>query len=286
MVVWVQSADVAGRIVDLSPDFPTALNTGVQQGITLTPYSGSNNLSSPGVVENFIVTTSLIVTSTNVTIRNCRITALTTDTVFVIDVRDGGGNCTIENCDVMGPGVAGPCSAVIIGDNSSNTDSGLIVRGCDVSGGEHGIVLGYGSAIVTGNYLHDPDIDPATVGFDKHVGGVSFKGGQDGVLVQGNRIICTSEGTSDIFIQAQFAAINNVTVNNNLCGTDPGFNLYVEDRFGFTTTNIAITNNVFYSGHFGVFSFNVTISPQPTVANNVFLPNHISDSMFGAGGNH
>lgn len=271
MVVWVQSVDAGGQFVDPYPNFPYSSNTGVQSGITLTPYGGSNNLSSPGIFENQLVNFSLIVTSTNVTIRNCRIVALTTDTFYVIDVRDGGGNCTVENCDVIGPGVYGPCSAVIIGDNSSNTNSGLTVRNCDISGGEHGIVLGYGSATLTGNYLHDPDIDPTVVGGDKHVGGISFKGGQDGVLCQNNRIICSSEGTSDIFIQAQFAAINNVTINSNLCGINPGFNLYCEDRFGFTTTNISIINNVFYTGHFGYFSFNVTISPQPTVTNNVFI---------------
>lgn len=284
MVVWVQSANVGGSIIDLYPDYPTGLNTGVQQGVTLTSYSGSNVLSTPGaVLQNLDIVGTLIVTAPNVTIRNCRVTGLTTDIFFVIDMRDGSSNCLIEHCNVIGPGVHGPCSAAIIGDNSSATDSNMTVRYCNVQGGEHGIVMGYGAGTVIGNYLHDPDIDPSVVGGDKHVGGVSFKGGQDGVLVRGNRIVCNNEGTSDIFMQAQFAPINNVLIDGNLCGTNPGFNLYCEDRFGFTATNITITNNVFYTGAFGVFAFNITISPQPTISNNVTMPNKNSNAMFGEG---
>lgn len=258
---------------DPTEGFPTELNTGVQPGVVLTPYTGGNVISTSGVFENFTVSFSLVVTAPDVIIRNCQIIALTNDTFFVIDVRGTASNCTIEYCHVQGPGVNGPCSAVIIGDNSpTDPDSGLIVRYCDISQGEHGIALGFGTATIIGNLLHAPDIDPAAVGGDKHVGGVSFKGGQNGVLVQGNRIICSSEGTSDIFIQAQFAAINNVSIDHNFCGVDPGFNIYVEDRFGFQTTNISITNNVIMSGHFGVYSLNVTISPQPYFANNTTFP--------------
>lgn len=284
MVVWVQCADVSGSIIDRSPDFPTGATTGVQPGIVLTPYTGSRNLSSSGIYQNFDMQTDLIVTAPNVTIRNCRITAITTDTFNVINTLEGSSNCIIEYCTITGPGLAGPCSAVVIGGNSSTSDNAMTVRYCNISGGEHAIVLGNGSATIVGNYLHDPNIDPAAVGGDPHVGGVSFKGGQNGVLVQGNRIICGSIGTSDVFIQAQFDAISNVTVNNNCLGTNPGYNLYCEDRFGFTTTNITITNNVLYSGTFGTFSFNITISPQPTIFGNVFLPNRMSDAMYGQGG--
>ena len=256
----VSAVVLADPVVNAGIPFADATNTGPVTGTVLHPYPGTYALQTDNmVVENFAITIGLVVFAKNVTIRNCTIVF---NDFFGIDVRTGATGLIVEHCTITGPGVNGPCSAVI----NADTSGGMIIRYCNISQGEHGIALGSGAATVLGNYLHDPDINPAVVNNDKHVGGVSFKGGQSGVLVQDNRITCSSEGTSDIFVQAQFGPISNVIINHNFCGADPGYNIYVEQRFGFPVTNISITNNTLVKGHYDYYSFT---GVTPTLSGNI-----------------
>ena len=55
--------------------FPTADNTGVPSGTTLTAYTGPMTITTDGtVIENKIINGGLDITGANVTIRNCIIT--------------------------------------------------------------------------------------------------------------------------------------------------------------------------------------------------------------------
>ena len=197
--------------------FPTADNTGVPSGTTLTAYTGPMTITTDGtVIENKIINGGLDITGANVTIRNCIITY---NDFFGIDVR--GVNVTVENCDIIGPGYNGDSPAAI----SCDVGGGTFV-GNDISGAEHGIVLGPGSAVVKGNYIHDGGSNKA----DPHIGGISLKGGQDNVLIEGNTVILGSDATSDIFLQNNWGPISNVTINHNYLAGDPGYDIYVEGR--------------------------------------------------------
>ena len=237
--------------------FATADNTGVPSGTTLTAYTGPMTITTNGtVIENKIINGGLDITGANVTIRNCIITY---KDFFAIDVR--GVNITVENCTIIGPGYNGDSPAAI----SCDVGGGTFV-GNDISGAEHGIVLGPGSAVVIGNYIHDAGSNKA----DPHIGGISLKGGQNNVLIEGNTVILGSDATSDIFLQNNWGPISNVTINHNYLGGDPGYDIYVEGRLsGGPVTGISITNNVIVKGHYGDYSI---VDASPTMSGNVVFP--------------
>jgi hypothetical protein len=99
------------------------------------------------------------------------------------------------------------------------------------------------------------------------MGGISLKGPQDGVLIKDNTVILGILATSDIFIQNNFGAINDVSVDHNFLGGDPGYNLYVEGRLdGGPVTNITVTNNWLVIGHYGAVSL---ADATPTFSGNM-----------------
>jgi beta-glucanase (GH16 family) len=237
--------------------FATADNTGVPSGTTLTAYTGPMTITTNGtVIENKIINGALDITGANVTIRNCIITY---NDFFAIDVR--GVNVTVENCTIIGPGYNGDSPAAI----SADVGGGTFLNN-DISGAEHGIVLGSGSAVVKGNYIHDGGSNKA----DPHIGGISLKGGQNNVLIEGNTVILGSDATSDIFLQNNWGPISNVTINHNYLAGDPGYDIYVEGRLsGGPVTGISITNNVIVKGHYGDYSI---VDASPTMSGNVVFP--------------
>src|SRR3954469_10911902 len=122
--------------------FPDSSTTGVATGTVLTTYTGPMTITTDGtVIENKIINGALDVTGDNVVIRNCRIVY---NDFFAIDVR--GANIRVENCDIIGPGYKGDSPAAI----SCDVGGGTFI-GNDISGAEHGIVLGPGAATVVGN---------------------------------------------------------------------------------------------------------------------------------------
>ena len=239
--------------------FPTADNTGVPSGTTLTAYTGPMTITTAGtVIEDKIINGGLDITGANVTIRNCIITY---NDFFGIDDYGNGVNLTVENCTIIGPGYNGDSPAAI----SCDVGGGTFV-GNDISGAEHGIALGPGSGVVKDNYIHDGGSNKA----DPHIGGISLKGGQDNVLIEGNTVILGSDATSDIFLQNNFGPISNVTINHNYLAGDPGYDLYVEGRLnGGPVTNVSITNNVIVDGHYGDYSI---VDADPTFSNNFTYP--------------
>src|SRR5262245_17327509 len=241
--------------------FPTADNTGVPSGTVLTAYTGPMTITTDGtVIENKIINAGrgLDITGANVTIRNCIITY---NDFYGIDVYGNGVNVTVENCTIIGPGYNGDSNAAI----NCDVGGGTFV-GNDISGAMHGIALGPGSAVVKDNYIHDAGNNTA----DPHIGGISLKGGQNNVLIEGNTVVLGSDATSDVFLQNINAPISNVTINHNFLGGDPGYNIYVEGRFNTgPVTGISITNNVIVEGHYGDYSI---VDASPAISGNVVFP--------------
>jgi glycosyl hydrolase family 16/Big-like domain-containing protein len=235
--------------------FANADNTGVPAGTTLTTYTGPMTITKDGtVIENMIINGQIDIKAANVTIRNCIIKY---NDYFAVDVM--GVNATIQNCDIIGPGNNGDSPAALMIEASGST-----LIGNDISGAEHAIVLGSGSAVVKNNYIHDGGSNKA----DPHIGGISLKGGQNGVLIEGNTVI--GRDTADIFLQNNFGPISNVTINHNYLAGNPGYNIYVEGRLtGGPVTGISITNNVIVKGQYGDYSI---VSASPAISGNVVYP--------------
>lgn len=271
----VRSAFIGrGRIIAPSGDgggeesfvWPSASDTGAQRGpyagTTLVPatVNGDGNVvvGENGILEGvFVDGGSIIVVGDNATIRNCVIT-YSGSGGFPIDARNAG--VTIEYVTIIAPGMDGDTPAGI-----ALSYSGTVTR-CDISGCEHGIMLGYGENTITENYIHDGGSNKE----DVHMGGISLKGGQDGALIKDNYVNMGTLGTSDIFLQNNFAPLNDVSIDHNYMDGDPGYCLYIEDRLsGGAVTNISITNNVMKQGHYDYASIDVSGPQQPTFSGNV-----------------
>lgn len=255
--VLVQDEGVRGRLTNegtitmaIPAGFPTAETTGVVAGTVLKTYTGPMTITKDGtVIENMIINGSLRVTADNVVIKNCKIVY---NDFWGIDA-EGADNITIQDCDIIGPGYSGHSTAAILG-------AGNFLRN-DISGVEHGITLTAGSSVVKGNYIHDGGSNLA----DPHIGGVSLKGGQNGVLIEGNTII--GKDTSDIFLQNYFDGISNVTIKYNYLAGTSGYPIYVEGRFDNPpTTNVTITDNYIVKGYYGYYSIT---KASPVISGNL-----------------
>jgi hypothetical protein len=161
-------------------------------------------------------------------------------------------NPTIERCTIVGPGYNGQSPGAILA-------SGNII-GCDISGAEHAIVVKDQPTVIRGNFIHDG----GRSGPDPHIGGISLKGGNRHVLIEGNTII--GKDTSCITLQDYFNPIDDVTIRGNICrGTR--YVIYVEGRFGHGTTNVVITGNVLKAGDSGYY-FSIA-EATPIVTGNI-----------------
>ena len=230
--------------------FPDATNTGVPAGTTLSSYDGPMNITTDGaVIENKVIDGTLRVTADNVVIKNC---VINFDSYYGVDA-EGAHNITIENCTITGPGSSFDSNTAILG-------SGQILNN-NISETVTGLKLSDGSSTVSGNYIHDLNYKSP----DMHSSALALQGGQDGVLIENNTL--SAHDTSDIFIQDYFGSINDVTITHNLLLGDPGYNVYVEDRFDAgTTTNVSVTDNYIQKGYYGTFS---VVGNDPTISGNV-----------------
>jgi Right handed beta helix region/RTX calcium-binding nonapeptide repeat (4 copies) len=232
---------------------PTADNTGVPPGTTLTPYNGTLHVTTNGaVIENLDINGQIVVDADNVTIRNCRVT--TTQMYGIC-----GRPMTIQNCEIDGKGVA-PGSYGIMASGT--------FTGNNIHGFENGIGVADSNTTIKNNYIHDLQAG----GADPHYDGIAVQGGEGGegnILIENNTII--SRDTSDIFIKNDFGPISNVTVNHNFLAGDPGYNVYVDGRAsGGPITGVTITDNYLQKGHWGYLSID---NSSPVVSNNhEFLP--------------
>lgn len=259
---------------------PDATTTGVRAGVTLTPYVGGTTITSPGIViEGKTFEETLHIHAANVTVRDC---FFENWSFFGIDADDPAvTGLLVEYCTF----VPGPYQT-----NSAILGCGIL-RFNDISQSENGIsVTGTDTSTITDNFIHDLGGRP-----DAHIDGIAIQGGQDGVLVEHNTV--ESWDTSCIFIQDFFAAINNVTVRNNLLynDSDRGMTaaaIYVEGRFGNGTTNVLIENNYIMAGVAGYYSIDTAspviqnniewrdgIDPIPYPSSPDLLPNAVGDTI-------
>lgn len=235
--------------------WPDATNTGPRGGHVLTAYSGPTTINTANTtISDKIISEAIEINAAHVTITDCIITY---NDFFGISVTTLGANVTVQYCKITGPGMSGDSPAVISCDVGGSTFTAN-----DISGGEHGIAFGPGTAVATKNYLHGGGSNKA----DPHIGGFSLKGGQNGITIQDNYVTGNDLATSDVFIQANTDAINDVVVNHNKLVGNPGSAIYVEGRLGFPCTNVHISNNIITEGQNGWYSVNTA---TPTFLNNV-----------------
>jgi hypothetical protein len=232
--------------------WPSASNTGVPPGVTLTPYYGDLVINTPGVVINGLdIHGTVSITATNVKLTDCTITVATLRG-YVVSTW-GGTGAAVENCMINGVGNGNDGSAGISG-------SGTFLRN-DISNVENGIYVGTETTLIQDNYIHGLLATGAP-----HYDGIEMNGNQNNVTIRHNTIINQHNQTSAIMIDNWAGPSSNIVVDNNLL-VGGGYTIYDDAHFNKSPiSSVSITNNHFGAGSFGIRNFNGT---SPVFTGNV-----------------
>lgn len=235
------AASLCSTIPSLTGVKPTAANTGVPAGTTLTP-SGTINVQTPGaVLDGLDVNGTIIINANNVTVRNSRVHSTSVVDYIAIIVRPGFTGLTVLNNELYTPN----------GGGLAGVDTGDDVKACGnyVHGFENGLTVGGGS-IVQANFvekLNDPDTTPA------HPDCVEVYLGSNVQVIGNNLTVSGVDGrwlgaTGAVNVTTEWSNISNVTVQGNWVGGG-SFTLYVRtsgNPNGFTYSDINLIGNRFY----------------------------------------
>ncbi|GIJ43693.1 hypothetical protein Val02_05790 [Virgisporangium aliadipatigenens] len=222
--------------------FPDAGNTGVPDGVQLTPYTGSCSFRTDNqVIDGKIVDCAdILVYARNVTFRNSVLNrAVMTNaadaSVSVVDSEVRAGATTWA-------GVGG---------------SNLTVLRSEITGGQHSVRCD-GNCLVQDSYLHDQFNDPDSA-FGYHNNAFLTNGGS-GMVVRHNTLWCSPPDnaigggcTADLALFGDFAPVENVTVEDNYLHATPGgfcgsFGYNPGKAFGDNPTGVVVRGNVFGRG--------------------------------------
>ena len=249
---WTLSSDGNGgtKVVDPSL-YPDAATTGVQAGTNLTTHSGALTLSTAGqVVSGLVITGGVQITASNVTLENC-IIEVPSSSPWDIGIAGGLTGVTLENCEIIGAGSAGPVGSygIYVQGNSQVTINSVNMH--DVG---QGLVLNDGQVTLENSYIHDLHAGSGTHYEDIGYFGAA-KSSTFSLNIQNNTLINENNQTAVVFLQNYFGALSNVTVNNNiLVGGD--YTVYSDgSATSNPVNNISFTNNHMGAGIFGVTDF-------------------------------
>jgi len=275
MLRWIRSGCVVAALAALplaggaaaqKSDWPSAANTGVPAGITLTTVTSTTRLpagvtinrhgdlivDAPRVVLSGLdIRGSVYINASNVTLINSKVTA---GGNYVIKIATGVTGTLIQNSTISGTaaspegskGIAG--SGTFIANNISNMEDGIFL-------------LGDKDTLIQGNYIHDLKATGSP-----HYDGIQIEGSVSNVIIRHNTVINDYGQTSALMIDNYFGPISNITVDNNLL-VGGGYTIYVDGQFsGGPITGVSITNNHMGRGHWGITNFNKT---SPVYTGNV-----------------
>jgi large repetitive protein len=227
--------------------FPDATDTGVQPGVTLTPYNGNLIINTPGVtIENLDIHGYVIINADNVTLKNCKVT---TNDFWGISVGGGGWStggvgCVIQNCEVNGLGT---------GDGASGIVGGGSFIANNIYGWENGIVPDHSNTLIQDNYIHD-----LKGAGNPHYDGIDIEGGgYSNIIIRHNTVINQNTQTSAFYMSNDFGSVSNVIIDNNkLIGG--GYTVYSDQKSSLPgkITGVQFTNNVMTSGYYGYADIN------------------------------
>ncbi|MCB2177402.1 MAG: right-handed parallel beta-helix repeat-containing protein [Actinomycetales bacterium] len=211
--------------------FPSASNTGVPAGVSLTTYTGPSTITAAGtVIDGKLVTKPLVIaaSASNVTIRNSKISA---EGYWLVLNDAGAKNLQIIDTELDGKGNASG-DAAVAGYNYTLTR-------VNIHGTVDGLKLG-ANVTVQDSYIHD-----LVMTSDSHNDGMQSLGSDD-VLIRHNTIIIGKGSTSAILLSTGSGAQRDFTIDSNLVGGG-AFTIYGGYEPGVDSlsqvSNIVITNN-------------------------------------------
>ena len=222
--------------------YPSAANTGVPVGVTLTPYVGDLEITQAGtVISGLDIHGTIYIQAPNVTIENCKITSAN---FAVIWMGDGATGAVVENCEINGVGTGNDGDSGILGEgtflnnNIYNVENGIAVTG---------------SSTIVGNYIHD-----LLASGSPHYDGIQIDGGVSNVIIRHNTIINSHTQTSAIMIDNGFGPISNIQVDDNVL-VGGGYTVYSDATQSSSKSNpitgVSFTNNHIGGGYWGPTAF-------------------------------
>lgn len=236
----IRSAYLVRPVISALPpatSFPGAANTGVPDGVALSPYNGPDVVTTPGTVINGRqVDTPLTIETTGVVITNSHVSG----NIAVAE----GGSVSITDSTVDGGRFNG----------SAVGQYGVTMRRVEVVGARQSVSCNE-SCDVQDSWLHGQYMEP---GSDWHGDGFISNGGHD-MVVRHNTLACDSMATGNggcsaaVALFADFNPLSRITIDGNLFTAGPAaYCLYggfdPAKPYGDESTNIVITNNVFQLG--------------------------------------
>jgi hypothetical protein len=253
-------------------DFPGPDNTGVPEGVVLTPYVGPCTISEVGIrIEAQDVRCGhLVIQAADVVVSRSRVTGW-------IDVDDPQASLLVEDSEVD----AGAALAPAVGFQN------VTVRRSELHGGQHSALCGT-KCLIENSWLHGQYLPPDE---GRHNNAFLTNGGSD-VVVRGNTLSCDVQTndvdggcTAVVSIFGDFAANSDVLVESNLLRANPGafsFCLFggfdPSKSFGAETSNIVIRNNIFERGSNGLCGASgPATSFDPAGSGNVWQGNRWED---------
>ena len=227
-------------MADTTSGWPSAVNTGVPAGVTLTP-SGSLIINTPGaVISGLDIRGTVYINAPNVTLINCKITSAE---FYVVKVNPGITGAVVQNCEINGVGTGNDGNHGIAGQGTFTANNIYNV--------ENGITLQGNNSLIQDNYIHDLKASGSP-----HYDGIQIDGGISNATISHNTVINNHNQTAAVMIDNYFGPISNITVDNNIL-VGGGYTIYSDAQFsGGSITGVSITNNHIGGGYWGPTNFN------------------------------
>ena len=241
--------------------YPDVETVGVTPGTSLTPVNGVVTLSQSGqVFENKLVTGSIVVTATNVTIRNVRL--LNTSSSYAISVRPGqnwdrtDANLLVDHVEID---LGGKLNIKGIAFNGYTLRNVFMHNGSDCAHFSGNVAI-EDSMCVNGPDGND-DGWPDSTAFcngTEHFDGFQFSGGGD-IRIDHNTMRNPCSQTSNILIS-----------------NDPGYNSPIRD--------VAVTNNLLAGGGFSLYCADAddAVASETVTGNRIARTYHARGGYWGA----
>ena len=210
--------------------YPDAGNTGVPAGTALRRSSSVTADKAGQVVDGLDITGEINVVAPNVTIRNTRITG---GGDYVIIVRDGADNLTIQDTEIQTPaGTPQDIGCVLNVGSAKPRILRVNIHGCSAG-------VSSGGGLVQDSYIHDMAQQP---GLSHDVGVASNFGG--GMSVIHNTILNQLSQTAAVAFYQDFGPQSNDLVQDNLLAGG-GYCVYGGTGEKGATSNIRFVDNRF-----------------------------------------
>jgi len=210
--------------------YPDATNTGIPAGTALRASSSVTADKAGQVIAGLNITGEINVVAANVTIRNTRITG---SGDYVIIVRDGADNLTIQDTEIQTPaGTPQDIGCILNVGSAKPRILRVNIHGCSAG-------VSSGGGLVQDSYIHDMAQIP---GLSHDVGVASNFGGSMSVIH--NTILNQLSQTAAVAFYQDFGPQSNDLVQNNLLGGG-GYCVYGGTGDKGATSDIRFVNNRF-----------------------------------------